>query len=110
MLTPLSSSTAGITRFELWVEILDPPKEVRAGYSASAELELARREKVLVVDEGALRFDKKKAFAKVRNALGAESEKEVVVGISDGLRIEVVSGLNEGDKLVPSVPLEAPKT
>ncbi len=110
VLTPLSASTAGITRFELWVEILDPPKEVRAGYSAAAELELARREKVLLVDEGALRFDKKKAFAKLRNALGVESEKEVQVGISDGLRIEIVSGLNEGDKLVPAVPLEAPKT
>jgi HlyD family secretion protein len=109
VLTPLSASTAGITRFELWVEILDPPKEVRAGYSAAAELELARREKVLVLDEGALRFDKKKAFAKVRNALGVESEKEVQVGISDGLRIEIVSGLNEGDKIVPAVPLEAPK-
>src|SRR5690242_12121726 len=36
VLTPLSASSAGITRFELWVEIVDPPKDVRAGYSAAA--------------------------------------------------------------------------
>jgi HlyD family secretion protein len=107
VLSPLSSSAAGITRFELWVELIDPPANVRAGYSASAELELERKNNVLLVNEGALHFDGGKAFAKVHTATGKDEQRELKVGISDGLHIEVVSGLNEGDKLAA---WEAPKT
>lgn len=90
----LSSSTAGVTRFELWAALGAPPGDIRAGYSASAEVELARREHVLLLEESALKFSDGKAF--VQMCAGGR-EREVTVGVSDGVRIEVVSGLVEGD-------------
>ena len=37
----LTSSSSGVTRFELWARVARPVGEARAGYSASAEVELA---------------------------------------------------------------------
>lgn len=103
---PLSASSSGITRFELWIEVQNAPPDVRAGYSAAAELELERKDKVLLVEERALRFDAGKVFARVRMPDGRAVEREVQVGVSDGLQIEIVSGLEMGEKVaVASDPL-----
>jgi HlyD family secretion protein len=105
---PLTASSAGITRFELWAELVQPPPDIRAGYSAAAELELERRDHVLVLEERALRFERGKVFARVQQPDGSGTDREVQVGVSDGLRIEIVSGLEAGDKVavaaVPAAP------
>jgi HlyD family secretion protein len=90
----LTSSSSGVTRFELWARVARPVGEARAGYSASAEVELARAEHVLTLEEGALRFAHGKAYVQPCTGGG---EREVRVGVSDGVRIEVVSGLREGE-------------
>jgi HlyD family secretion protein len=98
-MVPLTASSAGITRFELWIEVHNAPPDVRAGYSAAAELELERKDNVLVVQERALRFDGGKVFARVKTTDGQAVEREVHVGVSDGLSIEIVSGLEAGDRV-----------
>lgn len=96
---PLTSSTSGITRFELWVELDKPPAEMRAGYTASAELTLERRENVPIIDERALRFEHGKVFARVYGDNGHTEEREVTVGVSDGITIELVSGIAVGERV-----------
>ncbi|MET0340325.1 MAG: efflux RND transporter periplasmic adaptor subunit [Polyangiales bacterium] len=96
---PLTASTAGITRFELWVELDRAPPDMRAGYTASAELVLDRRENVPVIEERALRFEKGKVFARVYGADGRTEEREITVGVSDGITIELVSGIAVGEKV-----------
>ncbi len=90
----LTSSSAGVTRFELWAAVAQPPGAVRAGYSASAEVELARATGVPVIEESALRFEGAKAWAL---PCGGGREREVRVGLSDGVRIQVTEGLRPGD-------------
>jgi HlyD family secretion protein len=97
--TPLTSSTAGITRFELWIELVNAPSGMRAGYTASAELTLERRTQVPVLEERVLRFDRGKVFARVLGKEGRFEEREIQVGVSDGIKIEIVSGLAPGDKI-----------
>jgi HlyD family secretion protein len=100
-LTPLTASTAGSTRFELWIDVQAPEDApVRAGYTAAAELVLEHKQGVLNVPESALRFEGGKCYADVRSGLASE-ERVVTLGISDGVRVEVLSGLKEGEKLVP---------
>lgn len=75
---------------------------VRAGYSANAELVLDRVEDVLTIPEGAVEFSNDSAFVHVLK--GEESNQEfekkyVVVGLSDGIKIEVKEGLGEGDRI-----------
>ncbi|MDO9016826.1 MAG: efflux RND transporter periplasmic adaptor subunit [Myxococcales bacterium] len=90
----LTASSAGVTRFELWAAVARPPGAVRAGYSASAEVELARVTQVPVIEESALRFDGTQAYAQ---PCAGGPERRVTVGVSDGVRIQVTSGLSPGD-------------
>lgn len=90
----LTASSAGVTRFELWAAVTHPPGTVRAGYSASAEVELARVAGVPVIEESALRFEGGRAWAL---PCGGGREREVAVGVSDGVRIQVTGGLRVGD-------------
>ena len=99
VISPLTATSSGITRFELWVTLTTPPPGTRAGYSATAELTLDRRSNILVVEERALRFENSKVLAAVVDGNGKVSEREVEIGISDGLKIEIVSGLKEGERL-----------
>ena len=68
---------------------------IRAGYSANADIVLDRRDDVLTLDEGALIFDQDKVFVLLKN--GEEFERrEVKTGLSDGLKIEILDGLDDG--------------
>lgn len=100
VLAPLTGSTSGNTRFELWIDVLaKQPERMRAGYTASAELLLAKHTHTLSVAESALRFEAGKALAELRTALGSET-RTVTLGISDGVRVEVLAGLKEGERLI----------
>ncbi|MDB4990238.1 MAG: efflux transporter, rnd family, mfp subunit, partial [Myxococcaceae bacterium] len=110
-ISPLTATSTGITRFEIWVALTTPPQEARAGYSATAELTLDRRSDVLLVEERALRFENGKVLAAVlsNDPQAPSSEHEVQVGISDGLKIELLSGLREGDQLLYPDDTEPPR-
>jgi HlyD family secretion protein len=100
-LTPLTASTAGSTRFELWVDVQAAQgSAIRAGYTAAAELELDKKTNALCVPESALHFEGGKALADVRTGAGTDT-RTVTLGISDGTRVEVLSGLKEGERVVP---------
>lgn len=90
----LTASTAGVTRFELWAALTHAPNTVRAGYSAAAEFELARSTHVLLLEESALKFTDGRAY--VQPCAGGR-EREVGVGVSDGVRIEITRGVREGE-------------
>ena len=96
-----------VTRFEIWAAVpADVVGELRAGYSATAEIELGRCEDVLVVNEGALTFRDGRPHVMVHGPERKISEREIEVGISDGIRIEVVSGLDLGERVALQIALE----
>lgn len=75
---------------------------LRAGYSANAEVVLEARTRVIAVPEAAVTFEGKKAFVYVRtSAADAEEQtferRAVKTGLSDGVNIEIVSGLRSGE-------------
>jgi HlyD family secretion protein len=72
---------------------------IRAGYSANADIVLDKRDKVLAVREAAIDFKKGKAFVEVEVAEQEFERREIKVGLSDGINIEVTSGLDENTKL-----------
>ena len=67
---------------------------IRANYSANADIVLARADDVLAIDESLLQFDDGKPFVEVETSPQAFERRAVEVGLSDGIRIEVVSGLS----------------
>lgn len=74
---------------------------IRAGYSANASLVLERKDSILVIPEALLQFDKKTDKPYVELAKGDQQfeRKDVEIGISDGVNVEIVSGLTEEDEV-----------
>lgn len=90
---------------------------VRAGYSANAEIVLAKVEKVLTIPESTITFSNDSSFVYIltdtTNHKQVFDKKLVKVGLSNGIKVEVKEGLNKGQKIrgneVSDKPKEAPK-
>ncbi|MFQ5690308.1 MAG: efflux RND transporter periplasmic adaptor subunit [Gemmatimonadota bacterium] len=91
------------------VEIALHPNDttvLRAGYSANADIVVERRDSVLVIPERLIRFSGDTTRVQVKLA-GAKTEERVIrTGLSDGIHIEVLSGLEEGERVVEPPPRE----
>ncbi len=72
---------------------------LRAGYSAVAEVELARAESVLTLPERTVAWRGEQAFVLVPGADSRPEEHAVRLGLGDGLVVEVQDGLREGDRV-----------
>jgi len=81
---------------------LQPAADVmlRAGYSAVAEVELAHAENVLTLPERVLQFRGEGVYVLVPGRDGKTEEREVKLGVSDGLVAEIKAGLADGDAVV----------
>ena len=60
---------------------------------------LDRRDKVLAINESLLQFEDEKPFVEVETAPQKFEKREIKTGLSDGIVIEIVSGIAETDKL-----------
>jgi HlyD family secretion protein len=77
-----------------------PGVQLRAGYSAVAEMEIARAEHVLVLPERCVAYRGGEAFALVAGDAGEPAERKLALGIGDGLLVEVTDGLREGEQVL----------
>lgn len=74
---------------------------VRAGYSANASIVLEEKKDVLAIKEALLQFDKEtdKPFVEVETGENEFEKKELELGVSDGINVEIVSGIDENAKI-----------
>jgi HlyD family secretion protein len=83
---------------------------LRAGYSANADIVIREKKDILLIPERLVIFenDGAKTFVELPGDTPESEPKKVAVkvGLSDGLNIEVISGLQEGEKLVQRPPRE----
>jgi HlyD family secretion protein len=108
-IAPKATEKEGTTLFDVEASI-DNPGDVtlRAGYSANADVVIQEKAGVLLLPERLVTFEKDKAFVEVPGA-GPEAQpakREIKTGLSDGLKLEVVAGLAEGDEVVQRPPKE----
>jgi len=95
--------------FEVEIELgPESEAELRAGYSANADLIIREKQDVVVIPERLVRFEDDGAATWVEvpgDTPGSEPRRvDIATGLSDGLNIEVVSGLSEGDRVVQRPP------
>jgi HlyD family secretion protein len=76
---------------------LEDDRFIRAGCSANADIVLDSVEDVVGLDEGALKFEEGSPYVEVEIGEDTFERRDVVVGLSDGLTVEVVEGLEEGE-------------
>ena len=97
-ISPKAVENNGANQFEIKAAVkADAGHMIRSGYSANAEIVLERADSVLVIPESALEFEGSDTYVYVKDGEGAYNKTAVQTGLSDGLNIEIRSGLKEGD-------------
>lgn len=99
-IAPKGVTDQGAIKFTIRAAVqLDKELFLRSNYSANADIVLDKRENVLAVNEGNLIIEDKATFVEVETAPQQFEKREIKTGLSDGINIEVISGLNEGEKI-----------
>ena len=102
-ISPMGVEKDNVTTFEVRVSIQNPGGELKAEMTANAEIILDEHKNVLQIPEGAIIYDKdKKASVEVPDPKGKDGKDKIAVniGISNGAKTEVLSGLKEGQEVV----------
>jgi len=102
-ISPMGVEKDNVTTFEVRVSINNPGGELRAEMTANAEIILDEHKSVLQIPEGAIIYDKdRKASVDVPDPKGKDGQRKVAIniGISNGAKTEVLSGLKEGDQVI----------
>ncbi len=101
-IAPKGVEETGAVQFRIEGDVVvDSAIMVRAGYSANASLVLEKKDSILVIPEALLQFDKTtdKPYVEVSTGEQTFERKDVEIGISDGVNVEVVSGVTEQDDI-----------
>lgn len=95
-IAPKARKSENATVFDIEIKITERDEMyLRVGYSATADIVVDERKDVLVVPEGYVKFEDDKEYVTMTDG----EMREIQTGLSDGLRIEVISGLEEGDEI-----------
>ncbi len=99
-ISPKGVEENGAIQFEIKaaVDLIDTVF-VRAGYSANADIVLDRRDSVLAISEALLQFENDSAFVEIETGEQVFEKRFVETGLSDGINIEILSGLTKEDKI-----------
>lgn len=101
-ISPKGVEESGAILFEMKAALSIPDDMfVRAGYSANAAIVLDERNDVLTIPESSLEFNGDSSFVYVVQSENPQvfERRNVKIGLSDGINIEVVDGLNEKDRI-----------
>ncbi len=109
--SPKGVEENGAIQFEIKADVrIKEGHFIRAGYSANADIVLEKRDSVLVIEESLLKFDKDSAFVEVETEPRVFKKRFIEVGLSDGVNIEVLSGLTMDEKIKGHEKKDEPKT
>lgn len=101
-IAPKGTEESGAVQFTIKGDVsLDEHTFVRAGYSANASMVLERKENVLAIKEVLLQFDKEteQPYVEVQTDEQKFERRDVKLGISDGIQVEIRSGIDKDDKI-----------
>jgi HlyD family secretion protein len=102
-IAPKGELKEGAIQFKIRAAIQVPEGTfIRAASSANADIVLDRREHVLSLPEAVVKFEEgqqKKATVEIETGPDRYEPREIEVGLSDGIDIEVVSGLEESERV-----------
>jgi len=103
-ISPKAVESNGANQFEIKAAVTSLPASggIRSGYSANAEIVLARAENVLTIPESAIEFSGDSTFVYVITG-GTDKpqyeRKPVTTGLSDGVNIEIKKGITVNDRV-----------
>jgi macrolide-specific efflux system membrane fusion protein len=108
-ISPMGTVLAGIVSYPTTIALEDPSAELRDGMSATAEVVIERRDNVLLIPNTVIQGTVQNPMVEVL-VNGEQEERQITLGLSDGANTEVLSGLDEGEKVVVPAPTFSPQS
>lgn len=101
-IAPKGNEEQGAVQFIIEADLfLNDSIFVRAGYSANASLVLERKDSIMAIPEALLQFDREteEPYVEVQTEDQKFERRDVEIGISDGVNVEIISGLTKEDQI-----------
>jgi len=99
-IAPKGKEIDGAIQFEIKAAVTRKPgMEIRANYSANADIVIEEKKQVLAIREAVVQYQNGKPYVEVETSPQTFVKRDVVLGVSDGIKVEVTSGVSKGDKL-----------
>ena len=101
-IAPKGVEESGAVQFKIEADVfIDNEYFVRAGYSANASIITAKKENVNSLSEAVIQYDleTKDPFVEIETGDQEFERREIVLGLADGINVEVISGLNKDEKV-----------
>jgi len=99
-IAPKGAVDNGAIQFDIKADVkLKENQFIRSGYSANANIVLEKRDSVLAIPEGLLKFEKDSAFVEVESLPQKFDKRFVKKGNYDCIKIYILSGINKTDRL-----------
>ena len=101
-IAPKGNEEQGAVQFKIEADLyLNDSIFVRAGYSANASLVLERKDSIMAISESLLQFDRKteEPYVEIETEDQKFERRDVKIGISDGVNVEIISGVSKDDKI-----------
>jgi HlyD family secretion protein len=90
----------GAVQFEIKADVkLKDNQFIRAGYSANADIVLDHKDNTLAIKEALLLFQGDSAYVEIETSPQKFEKRFIKTGLSDGINIQVLSGLTANDKI-----------
>ncbi|WP_405292563.1 efflux RND transporter periplasmic adaptor subunit [Algibacter sp. Ld11] len=92
----------GAVQFTIKADVeIDSTTNIRAGYSANAEIDIEAKDSVLAIREALLQYNRitEKPFVEISEGDNKYRKENVELGLSDGINVEILEGVKEGDKI-----------
>jgi HlyD family secretion protein len=101
-IAPKGNEEQGAVQFIIEADLfLNDSIFIRAGYSANASLILEKKDSIMAISEALLQFDRETEKPYVQVLIGEQEfeRRDVEIGISDGVHVEILSGITMEDKI-----------
>ena len=99
---PKGKEENGALQFTIKANVtIDAATNIRAGYSANAEIDIEGKDSVFAIKEALLQYNRitEKPFVEIQIGDGKFEKKDVTLGLSDGINVEITDGIKKGDKI-----------
>jgi RND family efflux transporter MFP subunit len=99
----------GLSYYQVTTSLEHEKEDIRLGMTANVRVVVGERQDVLTIPVAAVIYSASgETFVKVRSADGKTADQAIQVGLNDGILVEVLSGLTEGQTVV--IPLVSPQS
>jgi RND family efflux transporter MFP subunit len=98
-ISPIGTTLIGVVSYDTTISLDNPVDGLRDGMTATAEVIIERRDDVLFLPNRALRgsWENPKVLVLID---GQQEEREITLGLTDGINTEILSGLEEAEEAI----------